>query len=156
VKEQSRQVLAFYQKLEEKREDFEQVMKKETLEFIQSLLKEKGLILREIKEINQSLIKEREEILKEIKATGNKIIEELQKKVFQTLESFSESIKSKISETQKAIEEYKKEKLEEIDKKIYRMIIDVAKKVLGKAIDISTHEKLVIEALEKAKKENVL
>jgi hypothetical protein len=32
----------------------------------------------------------------------------------------------------------------------------VAKKTIGKTIDLSTHEKLVMEALEKAKKENLL
>jgi hypothetical protein len=35
------------------------------------------------------------------------------------------------------------------------MIGEVAKKIIGRAIDLSTHEKLVIETLQKAKKEGI-
>jgi len=49
----------------------------------------------------------------------------------------------------------KRKGLEEIDRGVYRTIVDVSKKIIGKAIDISTHEKLVMDALEKAKKEGI-
>jgi G:T/U-mismatch repair DNA glycosylase len=155
AEKEKKQLLNFSQKLEEKRDGIEEFMRKETLEFVQSLIKEKGMISKEIGEIHQSLIKGKEEILKEIKTSGDRLIDELNKKISQTLDSFSESIKRKISEAETTIENYKKERLKEVDKEVYRMLISVSKKVIGRVIDISTHEKLVIEALEKAKKEGV-
>lgn len=67
--------------------------------------------------------------------------------------SIKETLSQKLQETEKEIENYKKEKFKEIDQKIYQMLGEVAKKTLGKAIDLSTHERLVMEALEKAKRE---
>jgi hypothetical protein len=153
AEEQKKQILDFYQKIEEKRKSFEQTMKIEAFEFVQSLIKEKSLISKEIKEFTQSLLKEKETIDKEMKLMGEKIIEEMNKKISQTLESFSERINKKLSESEKIIEDYKEKKLKEIDREIYRMVGEVTKKILGKVIDLSTHEKLVVEALEKAKKE---
>lgn len=53
----------------------------------------------------------------------------------------------------KEIEIYKKEELEKIDSEIYELLEKIAKKVLGKALNLSEHENLIEESLEKAKKE---
>lgn len=50
---------------------------------------------------------------------------------------------------------YKEEKLEEVSKNINALILRVAKDVLGEAIPLHEHEKLVTQALERAKKEGV-
>jgi len=63
-------------------------------------------------------------------------------------------LSEKINQTEKNIENYRKEKIKEIDEKIYQIIKQVAKQTIGKTIDLSLHEKLVMEALEKAEKEN--
>jgi hypothetical protein len=52
------------------------------------------------------------------------------------------------------LENYKREKIKEADEKIFQILADVSKKVLGKVIDVSTHEELVFRALKKAKEEN--
>lgn len=50
---------------------------------------------------------------------------------------------------------YKEEKLEEVSKNINTLILRVAKDVLGEAIPLHEHEKLVTQALERAKKEGI-
>ncbi len=86
-----------------------------------------------------------------------KIIEKLGKNMEEKTEQiYRVAIKSasqKMAETEKNIENYEKEKLKEIDQKIIQIIESTVKKTVGKMIDTSTHEKLVIEALEKSKKE---
>jgi len=71
----------------------------------------------------------------------------------QISQSIREALTKKVQETEKEIGNYQKERFKEIDQKIYQMLGEVAKKTIGKAIDLSAHEKLVMEALEKAKKE---
>ena len=55
----------------------------------------------------------------------------------------------------KEIDEYKQAKLSIVDQKIFEIIERVSKLVIGKAISPSDHETLVIDSLEKAKKEAV-
>ena len=80
---------------------------------------------------------------------GNNISE----KVAQIYHLMEESLKEKNIQIEKDIESYKKEKLDKLDREIYLVIGEVAKKTIGKTINLSTHEKLVMEALEKAEKE---
>ncbi|TSC75986.1 MAG: Uncharacterized protein G01um101430_156 [Parcubacteria group bacterium Gr01-1014_30] len=82
-----------------------------------------------------------------------KIQEAYLKTSAQTLQSTREAINKKVEEVQGEIEDYKKKEIGEIDQKIYQILSKVAKKTIGKAIDLSDHEKLVMEALEKAKRE---
>lgn len=56
---------------------------------------------------------------------------------------------------QKELEEYKNQRFQEADKKINAIIQKVAEKVLNKAISFEDHQKLIIESLEKCRKEGV-
>lgn len=78
----------------------------------------------------------------------NDVVEKFSK-IYQ---STSQTLNEKAAKTEKEIENYKRERLKEIDRKIYRLVGQVAKKVIGRTIDLTNHEELVIEALEKAKK----
>lgn len=69
--------------------------------------------------------------------------------------STEESLSEKNEEMKRKIEEHKRQRIEELDKEIFRIIGDVAKNTIGRTIDLSTHEELVIEALKKAKKEQI-
>lgn len=55
----------------------------------------------------------------------------------------------------KEIEAYKEDKRKKIDDEIYRVLERVSKLALGKALNLSEHEDLIKESLEKAKKEGV-
>ena len=61
---------------------------------------------------------------------------------------------SDLSKVKDELEAYKKNQLKAIDAQINAIIAKVAREVVGKTIDISTHQQLVMQALEKAKAEN--
>lgn len=62
---------------------------------------------------------------------------------------------SMIPAIQKELEEYKNQRFSEADKKINSIIQEVSKKVLNKSITTEDHQKLIIESLEKSKKEGI-
>ena len=61
-----------------------------------------------------------------------------------------------VTRLQQDLEKYRADKFAQIDQKVNQMVADVAKQVLGKVIDVSTHEHLVKAALERAKKEGFI
>jgi len=138
TKSYEKQIAVFSQEAENKIANWDEVTKKEILKFSNACSQAEDSILQEIKrgtdELSEGLVE---------KIDG----------IYQVAKTF---INQKIAQTEKNIEDYKKEKLKEIDQKIYQIIEDVAKKTIGKAIDLSTHEELVIQSLEKAKKEKIL
>ena len=137
IEEQKKQLSFFYQRINERQESLEQVMRKEYLEFSNSLLKEKEFLVKDLKNKN------------------DQIFEDLKKTISSILDSLSENVKRKLAESERAIEDYKKEKIKDLDQKIFQIISDVSKKTIGRALDLSIHEKLVIDALEKAKRERI-
>lgn len=56
---------------------------------------------------------------------------------------------------EKELEEYKKLRLQQADRTITHVIQDVSQEVLNKSLSLEDHQQLLIEALEKAKKEGV-
>lgn len=120
---------------------------KKEMEILAEKTKEEISRLQEIsKETQKSLLKEGQE-------QANRLAQNLSYEISQIYQSIKETLNEKIKRTEKEIEDYKKEKFKEIDQKIYQMLGETAKKTIGKTIDLSTHEELVIDALEKAKKE---
>lgn len=132
-----KQMATFSQEAENKMAGWDEITKKEILKFSNTCSRAEDLILQEAK------------------SKANELSKGLDEKIDRICQSATESINQKIAKTEKNIEDYKKEKLKEIDQKIYQMIGEVAKKIIGRAIDLSTHEKLVIETLQKAKKEGI-
>lgn len=55
----------------------------------------------------------------------------------------------------KDIEVYRQDKLKLIDEKIYEILERISRIVMGKALDLSDHEQLIIQSLEEAKKGEV-
>lgn len=94
-------------------------------------------------------------ILKESKVKADEIGNTLAKEINLVYQSVEKTINQNIIQAEKSIDDHRRERIKEIDKKIYQMIGEVAKKTLGETIDLSTHEKLVMESLEKAKKEKI-
>jgi exonuclease VII large subunit len=126
----------FKNNLKEKTNEIYTILEKETKKSFLEIEKESRQIL-------QVLLKETKEKIKKLEEEIGIISQETRK-------SFIE----KRNEIEILLENYKKEKIKEIDERIFQLLVDITKKVLGKAIDLSTHEELVIKALEKAKKEN--
>lgn len=138
IESYKKQIAVFSQEAENKIANWDEITNKEILKFSNACSQAEDSILREAKKRTDEL---------------SKGLDEKIDRIYQAAKTL---INQKIAQTEKNIEDYKKEKLKEIDQKIYQIIEDVAKKTIGKAIDLSTHEELVIQALEKAKKEKIL
>lgn len=89
----------------------------------------------------------------ETKKTSEILLQEFSQRFGEIYQLTRSTLNKKVIESGQEIENYKKEEFKKIDRKIYQILGEVAKKTMGKAIDLSDHEKLVMEALEKAKKE---
>lgn len=169
IKEETKKIIS--ENKERVREATEESIKpyKEQIGFFAESIKE------EVSQLNKISLENQEKILK---ATENEIAEfqmvnsdvrkiltegveskldelseNVAKKVSEILQSVKNNLNQKMAESEKEIENYKQQKLKEIDQKIYQIIGEITKKITGKSIDLSTHEELVMEALEKAKKE---
>jgi vacuolar-type H+-ATPase subunit H len=68
----------------------------------------------------------------------------------------SEQMKEKYDTVEKQVEEYRQKKFKEIDEKAAEVLETAAKEVFGKLINLESHTDLIIAALEKAKKQNVI
>lgn len=128
-------------------------------EFLKELQKEKENFFKKMKESLEKFEKElfdskkeMEKLKQELKESFSLKMESFLKEVF--LE-FQKSFEKSFEDLQEELENYKKEKQKEIDQKAIEVLQAFVEKVGAKMIDLSTHEKLIREALEKAKAENL-
>ena len=73
--------------------------------------------------------------------------------------SQEEEAKRKIENVYQAmlveVEKARDERLQKLGEEIFNILTSVSLRVLGKSLSVSDHEQLILEALEKAKKEGV-
>lgn len=81
--------------------------------------------------------------------------ETLTKEVEKTQKEVADSLRESIIAAQHEIERYKEERKREIDERIVEYVAEVTKRVLRKEISIDEHEKLVLKALEEAKRQGI-
>lgn len=81
------------------------------------------------------------------------VTKELEEELSTRSKQFQDSL---IPSIEKEIEKYKQSQLQQLDQSIKKIIQKVSQEVLNKSISVEDHEKLVIDALEKAKSERVL
>jgi len=62
---------------------------------------------------------------------------------------------SLLPQMEQELDEYKKIRLQQADRTITQVIQEVSQEILNKSISLDDHQRLLIEALEKAKKEGV-
>lgn len=96
----------------------------------------KNIELDTVKEINNF-----DEILAKETYDGQKIVEG--------------KIEEEFSKAQKQVQDYKTEMLKKTQEDIYKILERISRDAIGKSLNLSDHEQLIIEALEKAKKENL-
>ncbi len=100
--------------------------------------------------------------------TLHKMLKDVESEVVNELNEFKNIVKEETINSEKTVQErinkdyedlraeldnYRDEKYQEIDKNINTILFNVSKSVLGVAIDLEIHQQLVLESLEKAKKE---
>lgn len=132
-------------------------------------------------ELQQDLRRQSDEMSKQYGNMFEKIREDYLKYSENSVDSFEKVAEKKLSEFQKALEEktmnsqgaldktiteqskqleqelaqYRTQKMQAIDAQAASIIEQATEKILGKAISVSQHEQLVLEALEQAKKDGV-
>ena len=80
------------------------------------------------------------------------VSKELQTDLERQIREFRETL---LPNMEKQLEEYKKKRLEEIEKSIIVITQKVSQQVLNRSLSATDHQALVIEALEKAKRDGV-
>lgn len=80
----------------------------------------------------------------------------LENEVVGTEQNVSQKIEAEYAEVNKKIAEYKEEKLREFDKRAEMVVKEFVKTVLGKSLSEDIHMDLIKQALEEAKRNNVL
>lgn len=108
---------------------------------------------KNIKELNQTYLEGQKFLFQEVKNKTEELNKNITEEIHWLYQETLKPLNERVLEVERDLENYKKEKIKEIDKNIYQIIIHATKKIIGQSIDLSLHEKLVIEALEKAKKE---
>jgi len=78
--------------------------------------------------------------------------EQFRQDVLKITEKVREDVEQAYKNVEIDVEEYKKARLSQIDKGISELILQIARKVLAKEINKDEHEKLVMKALDDAKK----
>lgn len=122
-----------------------------------NLLKKYGLSLKIEKIGNINLRNNISKSIEEYKKTENKKLEEeVLKEEIQSQKLLEEAIEKSHDSIEKGLEEYKKKKLEDVDTNIQKIVMNTVKLTIGKSISTKEHEKLVLKALEEAKKEGKL
>jgi F0F1-type ATP synthase membrane subunit b/b' len=117
------------------------------------MIKFKNSAEKELPEIEKIKSEIQEKILKEIEKEIKELSKNISRNAEQIYQSAAQSINNEITQAQEYIKNYKEKKMKEINKKIYQIINDISKEIIGKSISIREHEDLVIKALEDAKKE---
>ena len=116
---------------------------------VAEIQKEGGAIANDFtKEYSISLKSLSGESLKEFQNIMNQLQADLKKQN----KNFQDTL---IPEIEKEIEEYKKTRMQEIDKTVNEIVQKAAQEILNKSMSLSDHQNVVIQSLEKAKKEGV-
>ncbi|MCL4387176.1 hypothetical protein M1307_02130, partial [Patescibacteria group bacterium] len=112
-----------------------------------------------ISKMHQESIKVFQNIPEYIKALLSKEVSDIKGQLFsgigKTQEDARELILAAYKKVDQEVETYKKVRLDALDKSILNIVQEVSRKVLIREIDMNEHEKLVVKALEEAKKQNV-
>jgi len=70
-------------------------------------------------------------------------------------DALSKGVQGAYREVQKQVEGYRNQMIMEVNSKIWKVVSDATKKSIGEALSREQHEKIIVKALEEAKKQNV-
>lgn len=115
---------------------------------------------QQINEVNTNNIELLKNIYKgiesDVQADYQEYKDAIKKQTFQAESIASEKIKEEYAKLDTEIKEYKTKMIEKVNEEIYKILLNISKVVIGKSLDLKDHEELVVEALNKAKKENII
>jgi len=149
------QIISLYQKEAEKMSESVSLLAPELKNSLKEKTNEIFAVLEiELKKALSEIAKQNQQISQIILREAKEKLDIFGKEIEMISQETKKGFLEKKIEIEKMLENYKREKIKEVDEKIFQILADVSKKVLGKVIDVSTHEELVFRALKKAKEEN--
>jgi F0F1-type ATP synthase membrane subunit b/b' len=131
--------------------------------FSQELQKATSIYLKEYK---KAIVKSQEQSSEIVKNISNEVGKGMTKEieVFRTImhqqvgiamQAAKNALESTYKLTQDQLSKHRDKRIEEIDEAVVKTVYQVAKKVMAKEINMDEHEKLVLKALEEAKRQNI-
>ena len=116
--------------------------------------------LEEIAKLNDESIALITKIYKDYEVTTKADLDKyktaISQQTFEAEKLAAQRIKDEYIKLEKDIIERRSQKLNQLDTNIYKLLTIVSKDIIGKALDFSEHEDLVIQSLERAKKEGAI
>ena len=113
-----------------------------------------------IASIQDKTIKAIQNIPEDIKSTSKSQIESITNSMKSEIDQAEKEIKlnleSLVKNAEVEVNEYKKARMDQIDTSIIEIVHILAKKIFGKSVALKDQEKLILESLEKAKKQGML
>jgi F0F1-type ATP synthase membrane subunit b/b' len=114
----------------------------------------------EINELNNNIIKLLINVYKEIEIATRADLENykavIKQQTFEAEKIAQERMKTEYEKLEKEIAEKKQERLKQLENNIYKILNNISKDIIGKSLDLTSHEELIINSMEKAKKEGVI
>lgn len=95
-------------------------------------------------------------VQEELKNQITDLKDSLQKETAQSEEQVRAMISSDYEHTKAEIEKYKNEKFAEINLKVYELIPQITKEILGRTLTIDDHQSVVLKILDDAKRDSSL
>ena len=113
----------------------------------------------EINKINKDNIQTLQNIYKDIetstKSDFTKYKEFIQQQTFDAEKIAKERIEEEYKKLENEINLRKEKELKKLNDDIYTILLNISKEVVGKSMNFSDHQDLIIDALERAKKEGI-
>lgn len=139
---------------------FKEYIEKDLKKTLYGAVEEYGKVIKSnSKEVTDAYVEETKKLLEGMGNLGNKSLDDFNKNLKQVLLNSQLEYKKRVDEefakAQKDIEIYKKAEFEKVAKSIDEMVLKIAQSVMGKVTLVDNHEKIIFEALEKAKEEGV-
>ena len=151
-----KETLAGLEGVEELGEEAQQDLQRQADQLVEeSISKDSVVFQNTIKDITESYKQELQKFNDLQKSEFSKLLGSAKTSIDTEIVSLREQL-SKISEEEKGkvegeIKSYKDKLMNELDQKVFSIISDVARETIGESIDVSKHEELVLQALNKAK-----
>lgn len=111
----------------------------------------------QVGELNKHILEVAGNIYKDIdtnsRADMQAFIEAIKKQTFEAEKLAQTRIKEEYDKLEQETALRREEKLKNLDENIYKILSNVSKEIIGKSLDLSSQEDLIIRSLEQAKKE---
>jgi len=91
--------------------------------------------------------KEKIEIKKEAISNIEEFKDTMEKETIESQKEIEEKLKQSYEEVEKELADYKREKVSALNEKIFQVLADITEKIVGKSVDQTEHEKIILETL---------